>query len=159
MDRSSRGSPAPMLRRRRVLGLTALLPVTAVLACTADEQPPDPLAALARSARADAVLAELAAELGVGQATELARVRREHAAALQREIDRIDPPDEDSPRPRDPQPPQRPSSAGQATTALAEALRSAGKQAGDLVPRLPAHRAGLVGSVSASCVSLLEVLA
>ncbi|QGK72358.1 hypothetical protein GIY23_16800 [Allosaccharopolyspora coralli] len=142
-----------------MLGLTALLPVTAVLACTADEQPPDPLQALARTARADAVLAELAAELGVGQAPELVRVRRAHADALQREIDRIDPPDEDDPRPRDPQPSQRPSSAPEATTALTEALRSAGRQAADQVPRLPAHRAGLVGSVSASCASLLEVLA
>ena len=159
MDRPSRRTPR--MGRRDLLRLTALLPLSAVVAagCTAQDKPPDPLVALARAARADAVLARVAAESGVTQAEAVAQARREHAKALQREIDRIDPPEEDAPPPRDPAAPPAPNSAAAAKQELTEAMGRSGKQAADLVAELPAHRAGLVGSVSASCASLQEVLA
>lgn len=158
MDRPSRRPPR--LGRRDLLRLTALLPLSAVVAtgCAAQDEAPDPLVALARAARADAVLARVAAESGITQAEAVGEARREHAKALQREIDRIDPPEEDAPPPPDPAPPALDSAAA-AKQQLTEAMRRSWKQAADLVAALPAHRAGLVGSVSASCASLQEVLA
>jgi hypothetical protein len=144
--------------------LAAVTPAAAALtsACTASsQQEPDPLEAVAASARSDAGLAQAIARTHpdvANQARAVAAARQEHALALQREVDRLNPPDPDAPRPATP-PPTRVPSSSQATTTLAEVLRRAQTQAGGMVPTAPGYRAGLLGSVSASCASLVEVLA
>ena len=150
--------------RRSVLRLFALAPVAAALttACSSGEAEPDVLLGAARAAKADAALAEAIgrAHSGLAEvAEEVATARKAHAQALQREIDRMNPPDPKAP-PSVPEPPpqQAPSSADQASEALRAAARKAQQQAADLVPSLPPYRAGLAGSVSASCACLLEVL-
>ncbi|GAA4619267.1 hypothetical protein [Saccharopolyspora hordei] len=153
-----------VLGRRSVLRMIAASPVVAALttACSSAPDEPDPLLALAKAAKSDAQLARAVAETHAGLAAvaeEVAAVRGEHARALQREIDRVNPRDPEDP-PSVPEPPQRraPGSASEATTALTDALTAARDRAAELVPTLPTHRAGLVGSVSASCASLLEVV-
>jgi hypothetical protein len=148
--------------RRDVLRVLALLPGAALTAagataCTgAPEEPPapDPLADLASRARAVATaVPALAAAAG-----EVAAARGEHAAALQAEVDRERPPVSSSSAPP-PDPASPPGDPAAARTLLVEALTSAQKEAADLVAAVPRYRAGLVGSVAASCASLREVLA
>ncbi|PPK67423.1 hypothetical protein V5P93_005545 [Actinokineospora auranticolor] len=153
--------PTPVSVSRRVLLLSTL--ATGLVACTptpASPPPPDPLAALAARARADAALASAIASATpalAGVAEEVAKVRGEHAAVLQKEVDRERPP--------------KPSSSAAPTTtaaptvpsnpkaALAEGLKGASDEASEVAVAVPRHRAGMVGSVAAGCVSLLEVLA
>ncbi|CAM05112.1 hypothetical protein A8924_6275 [Saccharopolyspora erythraea NRRL 2338] len=150
--------------RRSALRLFALAPAAVALttACTPTAEEPDPLLAAATAARKDAALAEAVARAHTGlaeQAGEVAAARKAHAQALQREIDRMNPPDPDKPPSvPDPGPQRAPASAEQATAALAESLRSAKDRLGGMVPALPPYRAGLAGSISASCACLLEVL-
>ncbi|WP_460402137.1 ferritin-like domain-containing protein, partial [Actinophytocola sediminis] len=71
------------------------------------------------------------------------------------EVDRERPPPSSvtsAPKTTPPAPPPTDQAAAQAL--LVEALTSAEKQAAELVATLPAHRAGLVGSVAAACASL-----
>lgn len=127
----------------------------------ANSDEPDPLEALADAARTDAALAEVVAQHHpdlAGAAGAVAAARTQHAQALRREIDRANPPDPDAPPPRQPRTPETPSSAKQAKKDLSATLREAQRSAGRLVPGLPTHRAGLAGSVSASCASLVEIL-
>lgn len=150
------------LGRRNVLRMLAFAPVVGVVAgCGAEQKEPDALAALVEAARSDVKLAEKAARAHPVLAAPselLTSVRTEHARALQREIDRLDPPDPDEPAPKPPAAPRVPDTADAAANALREALRNAQEKATDLTPTLSSYRAGLVGSVSASCASLLEVL-
>ncbi len=118
--------------------------------------------ALAAAAKSDAQLAKAVAhahsELAEA-ANEIATARAAHADAMQREIDRVAPRDpEDPPSVPDAAPQQAPGSADAAAKALRDALTGAQNQAAQLVPGLSAYRAGLLGSVSASCASLREVL-
>lgn len=158
---SRAGSP---VGRRSILRLTVLTPAAAALttACTASPQEErDPLETVAAKARSDVVLAQTIARTHADladKANGVAEARQAHAQAVQQEIDRVNPPDPDVPRPGSPAPTLTPSADG-ASGALADALRKSQKQATDLVPTLPSYRAGLLGSVSASCASLLEVLA
>lgn len=161
MDSSSRARSA--FGRRDVLRLFALTPVAAaaISACSTGAKEPDELAALVRAARSDAKLAQEIARSHAdlsNTATLVASTRTEHARALQREIDRVDPPDPDDPADPAPATPKNASSSGEATNALREALRSAQEKSAGITPSLPTYRAGLVGSVSASCACLLEVL-
>lgn len=156
-------SRAGALGRRQLLWFAALAPATvaAVAGCQSKPDEPDALARLADSARADAAFAQAVASKHSGLADKagaIATARSEHARGLQREIDRKNPPTPDTPPL--PQPAARPvpSSAGAATDALAEALRNAQKSVGDMVVSAPQYRAGLLGSVAASCASLQEVL-
>lgn len=148
--------------RREVLRLFAALPAVAVAssACAGGEDVPDPLTDLATAARSDAALAQGVARthqaLGA-EAGAVAEIRSEHARLLQREIDRLDPPDE--PRQHRTPAPQVPASADEAKAALKRALAVAEQSAAKLCPTLPGYRSGLTGSVSASCASLAEVLA
>ena len=148
------------LGRRDLLRLAALAPAAAVLpACGAGPQP-DPLQALAQSAESDAALARAVASAHrdlAGPAGSVASVRAAHAKALHEEINRINPPDPDKRRPGPPQV-RAPGSAEQAKAQLVGRLRDVQGRASAMVPGLPAYRAGLVGSVSASCAGLLEVL-
>lgn len=153
------------LGRRTLLRLGAALPVAlAVTSCTGTEpEPPDPLEESLRAARADAALAELAGrrfpELQE-QAGLVAEVRNAHGTALQREIDRLSPPDPDEPKPRRATTGHaEPTSAQGAMDALTESLISAGDEATALATRQTGYRAGLLGSIAASCASLREVLA
>lgn len=150
-----------MVSRREALRLGvlgALVPVVA--SCTTEPSkppPPDPLVDLAAAARADAALASVIAESVpalAAPAAEVAKARTEHAAVLRREVDRARPP-VSSTTPKAPAPPAVPADPG---AALVDALTSAEKQAADLVPTVPRHRAGLLGSVAAGCACLREVL-
>lgn len=154
------------LRRRDMLRMTALVPVTAALTagCAAGSraEEPDPLEALVTRARSDAALAGSVARAHpelTDDAKAIASVRTEHADALRREIDRVNPPDpETTTTSKPPPPPAAPSSAGDARAALRKSLRDAQRQASDMVSWAPPYRAGLTGSVSAGCASLQEVL-
>ncbi|GLZ31195.1 hypothetical protein Lesp02_33830 [Lentzea sp. NBRC 105346] len=127
------------------------------VACTTPPPPPppDPLVELAAAARNDAALASLAT--GIPAAAEVAKNRTEHAERLQAEIDRERPPStvSSTPTPAPTTPPTPPDPVA----ALRAALDDSQRKAAALVPTLPTHRAGLVGSISAGCASLLEVLA
>jgi hypothetical protein len=154
----SRFSRRAALRLGLSLGAaSALVPVAA---CTSEPEappPPDPLADLAAQARADATLAQAIATAQPGiaaVATEIAQARDEHAAVLQAEVDRAQPPVSSS-APRTPTAPEVPADG---VAALVEALTSAEKQAADLVPSVPRYRAGMLGSVAAGCASLRVVL-
>lgn len=144
------------LSRRSVLragvllgGAAATLPLAA--ACGPGyETAPDELAPLLAQARADATAATALASGGEGAelAKQVAAVRTAQADALQSEVDRLNRP-KSSPAPDD----------GQAAglEALKERLEKARKQAADLVPTLPRHRAGLVGSVAAGCAAVQQL--
>ncbi|MDA3624344.1 hypothetical protein [Saccharopolyspora oryzae] len=162
MDSPSRDRS--VLGRRSVLRLIAAAPVVAALttACSSAPDEPDQLLALAEAAKSDAQLAKAVAQAHAKLAevaNEIANARSTHADALQQEIDRVNPRDpEDPPSVPEAAPQQAPGSAGAASQALSDALGAAQDQASKLVPGLPGYRAGLVGSISASCASLLEVL-
>ncbi|MGW1677920.1 hypothetical protein [Saccharopolyspora sp. NPDC002376] len=161
MDSPSRARSA--LGRRSVLRLIAVAPIAAALttACSSADEP-DQLLALAEAAKSDAQLAKAVAQAHAKLAevaNEIAVARSTHADALQQEIDRVNPRDpEDPPSVPDAAPQQAPGSASAALQALSDALSGAQDQASKLVPGLSGYRAGLVGSISASCASLLEVL-
>ncbi|WP_307850018.1 MULTISPECIES: hypothetical protein [unclassified Saccharopolyspora] len=153
--------------RRDVLRLLAALPAAAAVsalttACGSGQDAPDPLEPLAASARSDAALAQgiarAHAELA-GQAGAVAAMRGEHARALEKEIDRLDPPDPDRPKRRGASAPQVPGSSAAAKEALRRSLAVGQQEAAKACPRLPGYRAGLTGSVSAGCAGLTEVLA
>src|SRR5699024_3196017 len=103
---------------------------------------PDPLLPLLNTAHADAAAA---AALPSSDASAIARVdaraRGTHAEVLRAEIERLNRP---RPENRDPHPPRINEVAD-----LAPRLAEAREAAASLVPRLPAYRAGLVGSVAA----------
>jgi hypothetical protein len=139
--------------------------VPAAAGCTtspAPPPPPDPLAELAARARSDAALAAAvaAAVPGLaGAAGDVAKVRTEHAVALQREVDRERPPPSGAvPRPETSAPPAPPDPAA-AKTALVTGLTAAEQRVAELITVVPRYRAGLLGSVAAGCASLREVLA
>jgi hypothetical protein len=165
----------PKVNRRAVLrggALAALLPgvpagaaLLPLTACTSEEPPPgpDPLADLAEQARTDAAAAEAVATSVpdlAETATVVAKSRAEHASVLQREVDRLRPLAEGATTAPPPPPakPSVPSGAAAAKASLVEALRTAERQAADLVPGVARYRAGMLGSIAAGCASLREVL-
>ena len=162
MEHPSRAGSA--FGRRDMLRLAALAPAAAALttACSSSSQKaPDQLEALASDARSDAALARAVAGAHpdlAEKASTVATTRSAHADALRREVERVNPPDPEQPQPAPPKV-AAPASSPQATQAISEALRSAQAKTAQLVPDLPAYRAGLTGSISASCAGLLEVLA
>lgn len=120
---------------------------------------PDPLAALAARARADAalidsMLANPAAGAALsGRLAAVADARRQHAKALALELGETETP---TPAPTSgPAPPPDPKSA---LTRARAALDTARGQAAALVPTLPRRRAALVGSIAACCAAYHEVL-
>ncbi|MGQ0841807.1 hypothetical protein [Actinokineospora sp.] len=154
------------MTRRAVLAAAVAAPLLA--GCTSEPDgppPPDPLAELAVRARADTAAAEAVAA-GVAElaapAAEVARVRAEHAAVLQAEVDRERPPKStaaSSPATSPAPPIATPADPATARTWLIEALLAAEQGAAAVVPAVPRYRAGMVGSVAAACASLREVLA
>lgn len=154
--------PSSTFGRRDALRMLVLVPAAAALAACSGPDKPDELIALARAAKADAQLADAIGKAHSQLATPAQAVsaaRTAHAQALQREIDRLKPRDPADP-PSVPAPPPQPTprSASAAITALRTAMQSAQDQAAQLVATLPPYRAGLVGSMAASCASLQEVL-
>ncbi|OLR94106.1 hypothetical protein [Actinokineospora bangkokensis] len=157
---------ATPLTRRALLRAAAAAAVAApvLAACTTGAdvpEGPDPLAALAARARADAALATAVATALpalAAPAQELARVRGEHATALQAEVDRLSPPPSSAAPSAPPASPTPPADAAAAKAALVDALTAAEGEASAVVPTAPRYRAGLVASVAAACACLREVL-
>jgi hypothetical protein len=164
---------APVLDRRRLLHLAALLPaaVAGLAACGRDgvrpDEGPDPLVALADTARADAALAAAAVAADPALAPRvdpLRAARAEHAAALDAEVVRaggtLPSPAPTAARTTAP-------ATGGTTAAPApvvtlarvrEAVAASQRGAAQLVPDLPAHRVGLVASVAACCATYAGIL-
>lgn len=164
-----------MVGRRALLRVTALAPAATVLSAAAagcsspTPDKPDPLEPVTVAARQDTALAEAVAVAFPDLAADAKRIadaRTKHANALQREIDRVQPPEpgNQSPTPKRPTPkrptpsPRVPTTAEKATASLRRTLQEAQRQAASIVPDAPSYRAGLAGSVSASCASLREML-
>lgn len=131
------------LSRRGVLRLGAVAALALPLAACSGgyDESPDPLAPLLSAADADAAAARA---LGGGVAGQVADARAAQAAALKPEVDRLNRPSQAG------TPPPAPADL----SAFKERLATARKQAEDLVPSLPAYRAGLVAGVAAGCASL-----
>lgn len=140
------------LSRRRVLRLGAVAAVALPLAAcsTGNYEEPDPLAPLLAAADADAAAArKLASGEGGDVAAQIADARAAHAAALKPEVDRLN-----RPKPAASTAP----AAGPADVAgFKDRLAAVRQQAEDLVPGLPAYRAGLAASVAAGCAALQRV--
>jgi hypothetical protein len=163
VDQASRARSS--LRRRDMLRLTALVPFAALSAACGSQptpKPPDRLEALLHTAHDDTALARSIATAHTDladAAMTVAADREQHASALQREIDRVNPPSPKSTSAAPPPPPPAaPGSSAEARDALTNSLRAAHEQAANLVPIVAPYRAGLVGSIAAGCASLQEVL-
>jgi len=161
-------SPFPGISRRRELvgggrGLALLAVVGAAgTACgTAPPPEPDPLEQQAELARHDSELAAAAAKAAppslAPALTEVAAERARHATVLTDEIVRLSG-----------KPSSATSSTSPTTTSAAAAppptvadvvaaLRSSGDSATKLAPTLSGYRAGLMGSIAASCVTAYTV--
>lgn len=131
-------------------------------ACTGpDADRPDVLAELADAAHSDVALASAAArahpELS-DAATSVADARAAHADGLRREIKRLGG-TRQAARSGKKAEPDVPGSADGARERLRESLLNAQQQAARTAARVSGYRAGLTGSISAGCASLLEVLA
>lgn len=150
------------------------IPALGLLAAACTSQPttttpePDPLAPLLTAARTDAATAQAAATAFPGYAATfgvVAALRATHATALATEIARAAGTTSSTPAtPASTTATSGATSAGLASTEsatmsnLISRLRTAQSQAGTLVPTVPSYRAGLVGSVSAGCASMVEAL-
>jgi hypothetical protein len=147
---------------RAGFGSLLAVPLAAMAGCTEDAAPkePDPLAALATQARQD--VADANAIAGAvpdlaDAAHAIAKGRTEHATALQTEVDRLNPP------PTGSKPPAAvasnvPQSASAAKKKLRTTLTKGQQQAAGLVASVTRNRAGLLGSVSAGCASMRELI-
>lgn len=140
------------LSRRSVLRLGAVAAVALPLAActTGNDETPDPLAPLLAAAQADAAAArKLASGANGDVAGQIADARAAHAVALKPEVDRLN----------RPQPKTTPAPAPEPAdlAGFKDRLAAVRKQAEDLVPALPAYRAGLVASVAAGCAALQRV--
>ncbi|MRH92704.1 hypothetical protein GFY24_35690 [Nocardia sp. SYP-A9097] len=156
--------------RRAVLrlaggGVLAVAAVSALTACTKEHPPelPDPLLAQEESARTDAVSAQAAIATNpdkAGVLQTIATQRGAHADALRAEIDRAIGTYGDGTTPSKraapptPAAPIPPLAVSQLHTSLSQAQRSAA----DLSIQLSGYRAGLLGSISASCATQAGVL-
>ncbi|MPY79451.1 MAG: DUF4439 domain-containing protein [Actinophytocola sp.] len=133
------------LSRRDVLRSCALAALAAPLASCREgyDDSPDPLSALAESARADTKAARTITGSGAEIAATVAKVRAEHARALQQEVARAN------------RPATKPQRSKPVTdlSSLGARLRTAADRALELVPTAPPYRAALLGSVAAGCAS------
>jgi hypothetical protein len=141
----------------------ALLAVPALAGCSltggADE-PPDPLIALADAARSDAALATaaIAATPALADRVQpLVDARTAHAAALDAEVNRLDP-ERTTTTPAPTPAPTRPAAGGDALARVREAVDASAKTAAAVALDLSADRVGLVASVAACCATYAAVL-
>lgn len=157
--------PGAAISRRRVLadggrGLVAFALLGGSITACGSGAPsgPDPLEEQAELARQDSALATAAA-VGAPPAlarafTEIAAERSRHAAALVEEIARAA---------RTPVPTSSSTTTSAAAAQapslddVATALRNSADSATKVVPTLSGYRAGLLGSVAASCTALYTV--
>ncbi len=171
LDPESGPAAVPVLSRRRMLatsgrGLLALALVgTTTVGCGPSKPPgPDPLEAQLQAARQDSELATEAAKSAPPPAAaalrEVAAQRARHADALVEELARAagEPiPTETTtatstaPAPSDK--PAPPPTVGD----VVGALRKSADSAAELVPSLSGYRAGLLGSIAASCTAAFTV--
>lgn len=155
--------------RRRVLvdagrGLLALTLIGAAApACGSKEPPgPDPLEAQLDAARRDSDLAGAAAKAAapvlVPALTAVADQRARHATALAEELARAA--GKPTATPAESSTPTTAAPAGPPPSVqdVVDALRASADSATRLVPTLSGYRAGLVGSIAASCASSFTVL-
>jgi hypothetical protein len=153
-------SPFGGITRRRVLvdvsrglALFALLGAASTACGTTPPPEPDPLEQQAELARHDSELAAAAAKAAppalAPALTEVAAERGRHATALAEEIARV------AGKPSATTTPTTTSAAAVPPPAVADvvaALRSSADSATKLAPTLTGYRAGLLGSIAASCV-------
>ncbi len=160
---------AVQLSRRRALirggqGLLTLAVLGAAIpACGSDQAPePDPLTAELAAARSDAALAAAAAQALPALAPALrviADERSRHATALVEELARAagkptpEPGSDSTTATATESPPAGPPGVRE----VADALRRSADAAAALVPTLSGYRAGLVGSIAASCTAAYTV--
>jgi hypothetical protein len=146
-------------RRSLLAGLLLVPPAVAGCSIGGSTGPtgPDPLIALADTARADAALAAaaVAADPGLADRVQpLVDARTQHAAALDAEVVRLDP--DHTPAAsatHSPTPSGRPDLAQ-----VREAVAASGRAASEAALGLPAERVGLVASVAACCSAYAAVL-
>ncbi|MCX2932281.1 hypothetical protein ORI20_18565 [Mycobacterium sp. CVI_P3] len=160
-------SPFGGITRRRVLvhgsrGLVLFALLAAGTACGSSPPPgPDPLEQQAELARHDSELAAAAAKAAppalVPALTEVAAERARHAAALTEEIARAA--GKPTPEPTTTSPATTSAAATPPPTVadVVTALRSSADSATTLAPTLSGYRAGLLGSIAASCVTAYTV--
>lgn len=155
--------PGPTLSRRRLFalaaaGAAAVTVSPALAACTTTgtgSDGPDPLIALARRARADTavIAAAIAADPGLAERlAPLRSARTDHAAALDREIQRLDP----QARASSTAPPAAPPAAD--LPAVRTAIEDAAREAQGLVGGIGVERVGLVAAITACCTTYAAVL-
>lgn len=160
-------SPFGGITRRRVLldggrglALFALLGAASTACGTNPPPEPDPLERQAELARHDSELAASAAKAAppalAPALTEVAAERGRHATALAEEIARV----AGKPAPTTTTTATTTTSAAAAAPTVADvvaALRISADSATKLAPTLTGYRAGLLGSIAASCVSAYTV--
>jgi len=140
--------------------LTMVAPVLAACTSTPPPAAPDALLPVLAAAREDARTATGAAAAFPNDAATwrvIAAMRQQHADALAKEITRAG----TTPTTTAPPATTAPAVATSEPDAFARirtALRAAQAQAAALVPTTPRYRAGLLGSVSAGCASMLAAL-
>jgi hypothetical protein len=154
--------PSNPLSRRSVLIGGALAGSAAILTgagCSTSDDEPDPLLAIANSASRDAAQAKaiFAAHPELSGAKVVAQARGTQAAALHKEVNREAGATESSTARAAGKSPV-PGDSASAGKELIQRLHNAQREAAALVPTLPRYRAGLAGSVSAGCATLLEAL-
>ncbi|TDO17546.1 hypothetical protein EV580_0720 [Mycobacterium sp. BK086] len=160
-------SPFPGITRRRVLveggrglALLALLGAASTACGTNPPPEPDPLEQQAELARHDSELAAAAAKAAppalAPVLVEVAAERGQHASALDQEVARL----AGKPSSTASSSTTTPSAAAAPPPSVADvvaALRSSADSATKLVPTLSGYRAGLLGSIAASCVTAYTV--
>lgn len=160
----------PVLSRRRVLagggrGLLALALVGTAVACESSEPPaPDPLEAELAAARQDSELASAAAKAAkpalAAALSEVAAERARHATALVEELARAagTPTPTEAPETTSATPaPTEQAAPPPSLRDVIDALRKSADSAAKLVPTLSGYRAGLMGSIAASCTTSYTV--
>ena len=147
---------------RAGLALTVAGPMLAACTSNPTPPPPDALLPVLNTARQDVASANGAAAAFPADAATwqaIAAVRQQHAEALAKEITRAGASiPATTTAPAGSAPAAVVVSEADASSHLVTALQAAQAQAAALVPAAPRYRAGLLGSVSAGCASLLETM-
>ncbi|RJQ82879.1 hypothetical protein D5S17_01340 [Pseudonocardiaceae bacterium YIM PH 21723] len=149
--------------RRGFLTICALGTTVALTGCDPfGDEGPDPLLGMSSRAQGDVRLVKDVAAAHPTLSAKLSDIRQareKHELALTEEVRRANGrTDRPSTGPAPSVAPVPPDQAA-ALSLLIDALKSSEKQAADLAASVPAYRAGLVGSIAASCAALREVLA
>lgn len=144
-------------RRRALFSAAALALLGATAACGTTAPPPElpDLTAQLDRARADSTLAGAAAAAVPAQArvlTAVAAERSAHAKALSDELIRMT-----GDQPAAAAPSATPTTSAPAVDDVVNALKESAQSAADLAARLSGYRAGLLGSIAASCTAAYSV--